>query len=328
MEILIHRTCKPRSVQVSVVVATYATERFDDFCEAVESVLAQTYDPGEAVLVVDGNETVCERARDRFGDLEDVLIHCNEENQGVSVSRTKGAELASGDVVAFMDDDAVADPEWVAELVETYEENDALAVGGRMEGRWLAGRPWYLPEEFDWLVGVTYPGFAEAGEEVRNTFESNISFRRDVFLELGGYDPELGPRGEEYTHSEGAEIGGRLRAEYGRGVVYNPDAVVEHKVFEERTQLRWLLRRAFEQGVSKRRMERRSETADSGEESDYLRQLAFEGVPRRLRTIRREPSVASLTKLVMLFVFTGLVGVGYLYATVLAEVGTVRNSSR
>ena len=328
MEILIHRTCKSGDVQVSVVVATYATERFDDFCEAVESVLAQTYDPVEAVLVVDGNEAVCERTRERFGDREEVVIHCNDENLGVSISRTTGAELASGDVVAFIDDDAVANPGWVAELVETYEETDALAVGGQMEGRWLADRPWYLPEEFDWLVGVTYPGFAEAGEEVRNTFESNISFRRDVFLELGGYDPELGPRGDEYSHSEGAEIGARLRAEYNRGLVYEPDAVVEHKVFEERTQLLWLLTRAFEQGVSKRRMERRSVAASNGEESDYLRQLAVEGVPRRLRTIRREPSVASLTKLVMLFVFTGFVGVGYLYATVLAAVGTDRNSSR
>ena len=311
-------------MKVSVVVATYATERFDDFCEAVESVLAQTYDRVEVVLVVDGNETVCKWTQERFGDREDVLIQCNDENRGVSFSRTKGSELASGDVIAFIDDDAVADPEWFAELVETYEERDALAVGGRMAGRWLADRPWYLPEEFDWLVGVTYPGFAEPGEEVRNTFESNISFRREVFLELDGYDPELGPRGEVYSHSEGAEIGGRLRAEYGRGVVYNPEAVVQHKVFEERTQPRWLLHRAFEQGVSKRRMESRSETADSGEESDYLRQLAVEGVPRRLRTIRREPSISSVANLFMMFGFTGLVGIGYLYATVLGGIRSTR----
>ena len=301
-------------MKVSVVVCTYAMARFEAFREAVESVFDQTYDNVEVVLVVDGNESVFDRATVTFGDREDVVLHCNDDNSGVSASRTTGAEFASGDVVAFIDDDAVAEPTWVEELVRAYERTDALAVGGRMTGDWLAGRPWYLPEEFDWLVGVTYPGFAEPWDEVRNTFESNISFRREVFLELSGFDPELGPRGDDYSHSEGAEIGSRLRAEYGRGVVYNPDAVVEHKVFEERTKVKWLLTRAFEQGISKRKMGKQSVSADNGAESDYLRQLLFMRVPYRLRALVRQRSISELTALFTIAVFTGTVGAGYLYA--------------
>ncbi len=301
-------------MKVSVVVCTYSMARFEDFREAVESLFIQTYDDLEIVLVIDGNETVFDRTQVTFGDRENVVLHCNDENRGVSTSRTTGAELASGDVVAFVDDDAVAESMWVEELVRAYEKTDALAVGGRMTGEWLAGRPWYLPEEFDWLVGVTYPGFAEPWDEVRNTFESNISFRRKVFLELGGFDPELGPQGDDYSHSEGAEIGSRLRSKYGRGVVYNPDAVVRHKVFEERTRVGWLLERAFEQGVSKRRMKRRSVSADSGAESNYLGQLLFTRVPYRLRALVRQRSVSELTALFTIAVFTGTVGAGYLYA--------------
>ncbi len=89
-------------MKVSVVVCTYADERFPDFCEAVESVLGQTYDSVEAVLVIDGNQSVFGRVCEEFGEREEVVIHCNEENQGVSASRTRGAELASGDVVAFI----------------------------------------------------------------------------------------------------------------------------------------------------------------------------------------------------------------------------------
>lgn len=302
-------------MQVSVVVCTYAMDRYGDFVDAVESVLEQTHDPLEVVLVVDGTEDVYERVQSDFGPLENVVTHCNDENRGVSVSRTTGAELASGDVVAFIDDDAIAEPDWIAELVSVYESTDALAVGGRMVGEWLAGRPWYLPEEFYWLVGVTYPGFAADGAEVRNTFESNISFRREVFLELGGYDPELGPTADDYSHSEGAEIGARLQATYGRGVVYTSDAVVRHKVFEHRLEFGWLCERAFEQGISKRTMEHR-EAASASEEVGYLQTLFLEHVPRRVRLLVRSPSSALLGQLLMVFAFTACVGSGYVYRTV------------
>jgi len=265
------------------------------------------------VIVIDGTRRLYERVRSEFGNRDDCLIHCNDENQGVSYSRTKGAELASGDVVAFIDDDAIAEPDWVAKLVEVYESTDALAVGGRMVGNWVAGRPSFLPVEFNWLVGVTHPGSASAGEEVRNTFESNISFRRDIFLELGGFDTSLGPTAESYSHSEGAEIGTRLQEEYGCGVVYAPQAVVRHTIFEHRIQLIWLLQRAFEQGVSKRQMERTVSTS-TDEEYSYLQQLATERVPRRVRKLVSSPSVTDAVQLLMLFVFTGCVGCGYLYA--------------
>jgi len=299
-------------MKVSVVVCTYSMDRYDDFREAVGSMLAQTYEPVEVVLVVDGNSAVYDRVVDRFGDRDDVMTYCNEENQGISYSRTKGAELASGDVVAFIDDDAVAKPDWIERLVEGYEEHDAIAVGGRMVGEWLVGRPSFLPAEFNWLVGVTYPGFAADGEEVRNTFESNLSFRRDVFLDLGGFDPDLGPDAESYSHSEGAEVGTQLRRAYGRGVVYKSDAVVAHKVFAHRVRPRWLLARAFEQGRSKQRLDRR-DGGSNGEEGAYLRQLLFTHAPRRLRSLVRSPSVSVAIQLCMLFVFTAAVGFGYLY---------------
>lgn len=301
-------------MKVSVVICTYSEDLYEHFQEAVESVLEQTYDDIELVLVSDGNEAVYQRMCEEYGDRSDTIVSRTEENVGISAARNHGIDLATGEVVAQIDDDAVADPEWIEELVKTYKETDALAVGGRMEGRWLAEKPWYLPEEFYWLVGVTYPGFAEAGEEVRNTFESNMSFKRDVFLELGGYDTNFGPDAESYSHSEGAEIGARLQAEYGRGVVYNPDAVVEHKVFEERIKAPHLLKRAFQQGVSKRRMERQLPTEGGNEESAYLTRLFTEGIPRRGKQVIRSRSIVPIGEIVMLVLFTVTVGVGYLYA--------------
>jgi glycosyltransferase involved in cell wall biosynthesis len=165
-------------VKVSVVLCTYTLDRYSDFTEAVESVLAQTYDPIELVLVSDGNDAVAKRLKEEYGGREAVLIHNNDENRGISYSRTKGAKLASGELVAFLDDDAIATPEWIETLVETYESTDAHAVGGRLDPEWLAEKPLFLPEEFYWLIGCTGRGFADDLEEERNTYGSKMSFNR------------------------------------------------------------------------------------------------------------------------------------------------------
>lgn len=303
-------------MRVSVVLCTYAPEMYDHFREAAESVLAQTYHDIELIVVVDGSESVFERVKMDYGERNDVSLHLNENNRGLLESRNAGAELASGDVVAFIDADAIANERWTEELVETYEESDAIAAGGKMVPEWMAGEPSFLPEEFYWLVGVTHRGFADGPCEVRNTNGSNLSFRRDVFLGLGGFDPEIGGRkGDANLQGGETELCARMRAEYGQGVMYNPDAIVAHKVFEYRTRLRWLLDRAFWQGYSKRAMvvllpQIRDELAEEGE---FLKRLFFEFIPCRIYQLVSAPSLAGLKQLVILLLLTCAVGLGYLY---------------
>ncbi|MCU4718448.1 glucosyl-dolichyl phosphate glucuronosyltransferase [Halapricum hydrolyticum] len=305
-------------MRVSVVLCTHTLDRYHDLLDAAESVREQTYDDVELVLVSDGSEAVTRQFERDFGDSEDVLITALDENSGLLEARNHGAEIASGDVVAFIDDDAVADPEWVAHLLESYEQQDAIAVGGKMVPEWVAGKPTFLPEEFYWLVGVTHRGFGPDGDrgaagEVRNTFGSNISVRRDVFLDLDGFDSEIGGRqGDANLQGGETELGARLRQEYGQGVWYNPKAEVAHKVFEYRTDPKWLLDRAFWQGYSKRAMEVLvGESSD--EESDFLGALLGEYVPGRVSGLLRAPSREKGMQLLMLFALTAVVGMGYLY---------------
>jgi len=306
-------------MQVSVVVCTYAMDRYDAFSETVESVLAQTYDPLEVVLVVDGNEAVFERVRKEFCDVESVVCHCNDENRGISYSRTKGAELASGEVVAMIDDDAVAHEDWIENLVAVYEETDAVAVGGDVRPDWQTDRPDFFPAEFHWLVGCVEPGFADHMEEVRNTYGSNISYRRDVFIEAGGYDTHTGRRGDKHIQAHEAPVGIRIRELTGKGVIYTDDAVVEHKLFDYRGEFRWLVFRSFWQGYSKHVMELLYPDED-GDEADFLRFLFLDRVPRRLKGLWTEPSVAAVLQILAIFVFTGAVGLGYLYGIVKPDV--------
>jgi len=300
-------------MQVSVVLCTYSLDAYDDFQEAAESVLSQTYNDVELVVVVDGSEEVFKRADEDYGESEDAIIYCNDENVGLLKSRNVGTKLANGDVVAFIDDDAVPAENWVEELVRGYEEQNASAVGGKMTPRWVAGKPNFLPAEFYWLVGVTHQGFADGEGWVRNTFGSNISFCRDVFLDLGGFDIDIGGRkGDKNLQGGETELCARLAVEYDEQVWYTPEAIVEHKVFAYRTKLSWLVNRAFWQGYSKRAMEVLSSEPGDGEE-EFLGYLLISAIPHRLRGLIGDPSVIKLKQLFSLALFTVAVGFGYVY---------------
>lgn len=296
-------------MKVSVVICTYSLDTYESFIEAVESVYNQTYKDVELIVVVDGNRPLYDRIEDSYGSLTVLL---NDENVGLSQSRNRGVEHASGGIIAFLDDDAVADEQWIEELVSIYKNHDATAVGGRMVGEWVAGKPSFLPEEFYWLVGVTHRGFAEEGQEVRNTFGSNISFRQEVFEEIGGFNPELGRRGSLNIQAEETIFCVQMREQFGHGVVYNPDAVVAHKIFDYRTEPKWLLERAFWQGYSKRVMEQLIDEK-GGNETAFLNKLLGEFIPSRVKSLIRSPTVPAALQLLAVGVFTAVVGAGYGY---------------
>jgi glycosyltransferase involved in cell wall biosynthesis len=313
-------------MRVSVVLCTHTLDRYEHLREAARSVQRGTYDDWELVLVSDGNPAVAERMRADFADERaagDAVVHENDENLGLLGARNNGARVASGDVVAFLDDDAVADERWLELLVDRYEERDPTpaAVGGRMVPAWVAGKPDFLPVEFYWLVGVTHRGFGPGGGwdgwttegEVRNTMGSNISFRAEVFESLDGFETDIGGRkGDNHLQGGETELCARMRAEYDEGVWYVPEAEVAHKVFDYRTEPRWLLERAFWQGYSKRGMEH-FVPESAGEEDAFLSDLLTEFVPRRLRSLVRRPAAAKLSQLVFLALFTAFVGFGYGY---------------
>jgi len=297
-------------MKVSVVVPTYSMDRYEDFCEACDAVLDQTYDDVELVIVVDGNPDVHERAVEDYGDRDDVVLYLSHDDAGPLQRANMGVVQASGDVVAITDDDAVAEPDWVEELVVAFEEHDAIAAGGPVEPDWVAGEADFLPEEFYFLIGASHRGRPKEVVEVRNTFGANLAFDREVYLKLGGI--KQGGIDPSQIQGRETEYCARMRREYGQGVIYNPDAVVSHKIYDYRTQFGWLLRRAFWQGYSKRAMSKIVPDA-GGEESAYLREILLGYVPGRLAGLFRRPSKRKASQLLTLFALLAVTGFGYLY---------------
>jgi glucosyl-dolichyl phosphate glucuronosyltransferase len=233
----------------TVIVCAYTERRWPDLVAAVGSVRAQTAAPAEVVLVVDHDEALLARARET---LRGVRCLANRERRGLSGARNTAIAAAGGDVLAFLDDDAVAEPEWLERLLAGYDDPRVLAAGGAVLPRWDAGRPPAFPPEFDWVVGCTYRGMPEAAGPVRNVIGANMSFRRDVLAAVGGFREDVGRVGAVPIGCEETELCLRARRRFPDGVVlYEPRAVVHHRVPAERASWRYFAARCYAEGRSK-----------------------------------------------------------------------------
>jgi glycosyltransferase involved in cell wall biosynthesis len=232
----------------SVVIATYADHRFGQVEAAIASLWHQSEPPLEIVLVVDHNPALAAHARERFPA---VCVLENRESRGLSGSRNTGLAVARGDIIAFLDDDAVAGQDWIARLRTCYADTRVLGVGGSITPSW-SGRPRWLPFEFDWVVGCTYRGMPQARAAVRNLIGANMSFRREVFGEAGSFQVGIGRVGTRPVGCEETEFCIRASRVFPEGVLlYEPRAHVRHDVTPERLRPRYFFARCFAEGISK-----------------------------------------------------------------------------
>src|SRR5215469_18379495 len=97
-------------VDASVIICSYTEARWDNLRAAVSSVVRQTATPVEIIVVIDHNAVLLERAQ---ADLDGVIVLENQEERGLSGARNTGVKAARGSLIGFLDDDAVADPDWL-----------------------------------------------------------------------------------------------------------------------------------------------------------------------------------------------------------------------
>lgn len=232
---------------VSVVIACYLEERWADTCEALHSVSDQDRPAGQVILVVDHNPALAARARSTFPRIDVVE---NLADRGAAGARNAGAAVARHRFLAFLDDDAVADPGWLSGLLAPAAELRVLGVGGPLKPLWSAPVPIWFPREFGWVVGASHVERLE-WTQVRNVWAGNMLVRAESFRQAGGFRIDFTKVGNR-ARPEDTEFCLRLTARNpGTVWVHNSSAVAHHKVPIERSTFRFFVQRCFNEGVGK-----------------------------------------------------------------------------
>jgi GT2 family glycosyltransferase len=238
--------------RVSVVVCTHSERRLPLVFAGLESLGSQSTAPHEILVVVDHAPRLLHLLQQGVADrgIPGVRVLANGEAPGLSGARNTGLAAAVGDLVAFVDDDAVAEPDWIARLVAAHGAPDVIAVGGAVVPD--APPPAWFPAEFGWVVGCSYRGLPQRPAPVRNVIGCNMSFRREAFADGLSFDSRLGRTATGAAGCEETELCIRLsRARPEMRILYDPSARVRHRVEPDRYRRRYFLERCHAEGISK-----------------------------------------------------------------------------
>jgi GT2 family glycosyltransferase len=317
---------------VSVILCAATLDEWEHLRRAARSVREQTEAACEIIVVVDRCPALLKRAGFEFARL-DVSVIPNRLEKGPSGARNTGAAEAHGDVVAFLDHDAAAHPDWIARLADHYEDPGVLGVGGLVEPEWEdGGRPRWFPAELDWVVGCSYGGMPASSTPVRRFVAANMSFRRTVLQESGGFSSALNRAGAIPPGCEDVELCSRVSQRNPGGILmYEPAAAVRHKIPRQRQTWTYLRSRCYAEGLSEARVARTARAVGTHTaERSYVRSAVAGGIWRSLADAGRG-KLAGLQAAIALITAVTVIRAGYLAGRVAGRsspaVGKVKERS-
>lgn len=262
--------------KISVIICAYTENRWEDLIAAVKSVRGQTLPPFEIIVVIDHNLKLFERAQNQFPDS--VVIE-NQGVQGLSNARNSGISASQGDIIAFMDEDAYAEPDWLARLSAHYSDPNVMGVGGLVVPAWTAKKPGWFPVEFNWVVGCSYRGLPETSSVVRNMIGCNMSLRRAAFEMVGGFRSGIGRVGTIPLGCEETELCIRVNQSIlGSTFIHDPLARVSHRVPAQRGNFKYFVSRCYAEGLSKALVTKLVGQAGLSSETSYTLKTLPQGV--------------------------------------------------
>lgn len=233
-------------MKVSVIIPTYKRPRL--VLQALHSLQNQNYTAFEIIVVDSAVNPETEHTIMDFNKKARVTVNyiCTDST-ALHEKRHIGARAAKGDILVFIDDDAICDPNWLSELIKPYSNPEVGCVGGKILPKWEVEPP-------KWITHERYRGYLSLldwGEEVKELktpeiYGCNFSIRKSLLFEVGGFNPEA--FGDIWL---GDGETGLLRKVLSAGykIVYTPEAIVWHVIPESRLTIEYMKRRFANEGA-------------------------------------------------------------------------------
>lgn len=240
----------PLNPRLSVVVCTHNRARLLRRCLA--GLLSQTIAPRKLeIIVVDNASRDNTRGVAQGGGRAGRIRYLFEPELGLSRARNLGWRRARAPLVAYLDDDAVPEPDWADATLRAFRRRpEAACVGGRVDPVWPGELPPWLDQRLTGVLSVIHwsPWTRELERE-EWLVGANLCLRRPLLQEVGGFPESLGRKGSSLMSGEEAAVVRALKSR-GHPVLYEPSMRVRHHIPAERLTARWFLRRHFCQGAS------------------------------------------------------------------------------
>jgi len=220
-------------IELSVVICTYNRDKY--LPDALESLKKQDANPGAfEVIVINNNCTdktaaICEKFAQKHPELN--FRHIVETSQGLSFARNRGIQEAKANLIAFIDDDAIAEPDYVSRLLHAFDNYPEFdAVGGKVLPIYPGGQePEWMSKYIQRLVSKVDDGDSFKEFKKKYPVGCNMAFKKSVFKETGVFNTDLTLR------SDDKYIFSKLKKKRKK-TIYAPDVVVHHNIEQYRLE--------------------------------------------------------------------------------------------
>jgi glycosyltransferase involved in cell wall biosynthesis len=240
------------TIQISAIICTFNRAKY--LRKAIQSLVEQTLDVGRYEILVVDNRSTDDTKRvvtEEFSHIAN-LRYFYEPIQGLSQARNTGWQNATGEYVAYLDDDAIASSQWLERILEVFETVTPKpgAVGGKIEPIWEAPRPSWLSDRL--AGGLTILDVSETPIVLKNNqwlAGANIAYPKQILKAMNGFDVNLGRKGSKLLSCEESLLHDCLKNN-GYQLYYHPTVAVRHHIPSSRLVKDWHLKRQYWNGIS------------------------------------------------------------------------------
>ncbi len=290
-------------MELSIIVCTYNRAQF--LPDALESIKNQNISGKDFELIVinnnstDSTETICKKF-ERENPGINFQYHI-ETSQGLSFARNKGIEVSKGKIIAFIDDDAIAEPDYASNILKVVNKNpDHAGFGGKVLPIYPnKTEPAWMSKYIQGVVSkVDYGEKQGPFDKKKYPVGCNMIFRRSIFDEVGTFNTELKFRSDDKF------IFLKLR-DHNKKILYAPGIVVHHNIDASRLTYNFIVKLCIQIGATEKIRLRQNPMGLFNKFSEYIWKLVASFILSMIFLLQRSPEKARYIVLVRWYILIG-----------------------